>query len=35
MVLLASEVKLAMSSSPFNLQSAGILAENREICLYI
>lgn len=34
MVLLASEVKLPMTSSPFNLQSAGVLAGNGEICLY-
>lgn len=39
MVLLASEVKLPMSfnfnSSPFHLQSAGVLAENRDLCAHV
>lgn len=35
MVLLASEVKQPMSSSPFNLQSAGVLAENGERNLFV
>lgn len=35
MVLLASEIKLLMSSSPFNSQSAGVLAGNKETYLYM
>ena len=35
MVLLASEVKQPMSSSPFKLQSARVLAENRERYLFV
>lgn len=33
--LLASEAKQPMSSSPFNLQSAGVLAENGERYLFV